>query len=145
MAPPRRQASKKADEVNKQIAQQTLVGTDEDAEFELDEEGMQIANDMSVDSSPLSVRSRTPTPGSGLDTGLEFWIRQELAEKPRPTLVQQVAKLKGSGLNVGEMIKFGKAREKVDGQTDGNKQSGGTPTKKDNVTTNDNGTTSRKH
>jgi hypothetical protein len=135
MAPPRRQASKKADEVNKQIVQQTLVGTDEDAEFELDKEGMQMANDMSVDSSPLSVRSRTPTPGSGLDTGLEFWIRQELAEKPRPTLVQQVAKLKESGLNVGEMIKFGKAQEKVGGQADGNKQSGWIPTTKDNRTT----------
>jgi len=94
-----------------------------------------MANDMSVDSSPLSVRSRTPTPGSGLDTGLEFWIRQELAEKPRPTLVQQVAKLKECGLNVGEMIKFGKAQEKVDGQADGNKQSGGIPTTKDNRTT----------
>lgn len=138
MAPPRRQASEKADAVNKQIAQQTLVDSDQDAEFELDDEVMQMADSMSVDSSPLSVRSRTPTPGSGLDTGLGLVIRQELAEKRRPTLVQQVAKLKESGLNFGEMIKFGKALEKEDGQTGGNQQIGGIPTTKDNGTTNRN-------
>jgi hypothetical protein len=135
MAPPRRQASKKANAVNKQIAEQTLVNSDEDAEFELDDQGMQMADRMSVDSSPLSLRSQTPTPGSGLDTGLGLVIRQELAEKRRPTLVQQVARLKESGLNVGEMIKFGKALEKADGQTGGNNQIGGTTTTKDNGTT----------
>jgi hypothetical protein len=142
MTPRRRQASLAAEATNKLIAERALADAED---FDDDEER---EDTMSVDSSPLSsLRSGTPTPGSGLNMGLGIQIRRELAGKgdggpglkqgprlpptiPKPTLVQQVQMLNRKGVNAqGVLMERGTVQPKNRGPgTSGNAQMGRMPT-----------------